>query len=62
MIMPYINDELTYKILKHITTNYLADGGFLFLSQKEAVSFPKEILPENLKKITFGETVYFCKR
>lgn len=61
-VLIYFNDELTYKILKNITTNYLADGGFLFLSQKEAVSFPKEILPENLKKITFGETVYFCKR
>lgn len=61
-VLTHFSKELSVEVLKTIIENCLADGGYLFLSQKEAVSLSKETLPNSLKKRLFGETIYFCKQ
>lgn len=61
-VLTHFSKELSIEILKNIAENCLADGGCLFLSQKEAISLLAEIQQTCLKKRLFGETIYFSKQ
>lgn len=60
-VLVYFDENLQAEILKVITENCLADDGYLFLSQKEAALIKKEIIPSDLKKISFNGISYFRK-
>lgn len=60
-VLIYFDEELQAEILKTIAENCLADGGYLFLSQKEAALINKEIIPSCLKRIVFDDISYFHK-
>ena len=61
-VLIYFDEELQAEILKTIAENCLADGGYLFLSQKEAALINKEIIPSCLKRIVFDDISYFHKK